>query len=159
MAGIDPILGSVALIETGLGVLSWRVKEYEKTVSSDFWNLLLELAFTIWVRRCSPFSDTTQRTMVRCMAWAYALFEKDIEKHFATFANMVGESHELLSHIALTLHANGIVATQLAAMFKASSLSLSTTLDEVIKWAELTKKNDQIGLAMQCRELLKELQT
>jgi hypothetical protein len=154
----DPIIGSIALIESGLGCI---YRQKEKNVASEelfhFWKKLLQCAVGIWVRRHGYFAESSRRVIVRCMIHATALLRDNLVDCITTFAALVGHDAELTALVALNIHANDVAPRELVSLFQQGSVDLAQSMADNMEWADLFKKKDEIELAKRCGAFIEQL--
>lgn len=128
----DPLLGSVALIEAGLGALLWEGSLISDKVS--FWDRLVCGAVFLWHRRSL---GVTERTILRCVAHAPFIFGDDLQKQVAYIIDCLGNQEPLLVKIAKTLCQNGIPLLKVTTWFKDRGVALLELVGDEINWQKL----------------------
>lgn len=136
-----PLLTSIALLEAGLGSLSWMATE-GKDINEvdDLWKLLVKSTFSIWIRQGRTMDEKCTRTFVRAIAWICVIKEGNIKPHFLYLISLIGDDNELISTIIFTLKVNGISTTDIKTWVANSDIDIAMCLEQLIKWEEWSQK-------------------
>jgi hypothetical protein len=134
----DPILGSVGLIEAGLGTFCWGtpVNKLDDAERFQFWCALLAASHSLWLYRNG--CDVSERTLLRCMLWAGKALNGQMQDCLKKFIGLVGENSEFLSKLASNLTANGMDSEAVNAYLNEVGVNLETHKKSLVQWEELS---------------------
>jgi hypothetical protein len=141
----DPLLGSVAIIEAGLGSLLWKNSPLADKLT--LWKRLVVASVFLWHRRPDRRMAVPERTILRCVAHAPFVFGTDLQDHVVHLVMLLGTREYLLTKLSQVLCQNGVTLPNVVRWFMNCEVELLELTEKEIDWANLTESKNVAELS------------